>query len=59
MVDDTIALWVALWLGVAILAVLGFIVFALRGDSWPIRILGAISTALFGVAMIILKAVIH
>ena len=58
-VDDTIALWVALWLGVAILAVLGFIVFALRGDSWPIRILGAISPALFGVAMIILKAVIH
>ncbi|GAB3576473.1 hypothetical protein GCM10027406_09280 [Leifsonia lichenia] len=58
-VDDTVALWVALWLGVAILAVLGFIVFAMRGDSWPIRILGAISTALFGIAMIILKAIIH
>ncbi|MFJ8893301.1 hypothetical protein ACIRCZ_01825 [Leifsonia sp. NPDC102414] len=58
-VDDTVALWVALWLGVAILAVLGFTVFALRGDSWPIRILGAVCTALFGVAMIILKAIIH
>jgi hypothetical protein len=58
-IDDTVALWVALWLGVAILAALGFIVFALRGDSWPVRILGAITTALFGIAMIVLKAVIH
>jgi hypothetical protein len=58
-VDDTVALWVALWLGVAILAALGFVVFALRGDSWPVRIFGALTTALFGVAMIVLKAVIH
>ncbi|MFP3466771.1 hypothetical protein [Leifsonia sp. SIMBA_070] len=58
-IDDTAALWAALWLGVAILAVLGFTVFALRGDSWPIRIIGAVTTALFGVAMIVLKAVIH
>ncbi|QIZ98417.1 MULTISPECIES: hypothetical protein [unclassified Leifsonia] len=58
-VDDTVALWTALWLGVAILAVLGYIVFALRGDSWPVRIIGSITTALFGIAMIVLKAVIH
>lgn len=58
-VDDTVALWVALWLGVVILGVLGFTVFALRGDSWPVRIIGTITTALFGFAMIILKAVIH
>ncbi|HEY2555814.1 MAG TPA: hypothetical protein VGI08_01810 [Diaminobutyricibacter sp.] len=58
-VDDKVAIWVALWLGVVILAVLGFIVFSLRGDSWPIRILGALGTAVFGVAMIILKALIH
>ena len=58
-VDDTVAIWVALWLGVVILAVLGYIVFALRGDSWPMRILGSLGTALFGVAMILLKALIH
>jgi hypothetical protein len=58
-VDDKVAIWLALWLGVVILAVLGFIVFSLRGDSWPIRILGSLGTAVFGVAMILLKAVIH
>jgi hypothetical protein len=58
-VDDTVAIWTALWLGVIILGVLGFIVFSLRGDSWPVRILGALGTAVFGVAMIFLKALIH
>jgi hypothetical protein len=58
-IDDTVAIWTALWLGVAILFVLGFTVFALRGDSWPVRILGALATAAFGVAMILLKALIH
>jgi hypothetical protein len=31
----------------------------LRGDSWPVRILGSLGTAVFGVAMIFLKAIIH
>ena len=30
-VDDTVALWVALWVGVLVLAVLGWIAFARRG----------------------------
>lgn len=58
-VDDKVAIWLALWLGVLILGILGFVVFSLRGDSWPVRILGSLGTALFGVAMIILKALIH
>jgi hypothetical protein len=58
-VDDKTAIWAALWLGVIILAILGFIVFSLRGDSWLVRILGALGTAVFGVAMIFLKALIH
>ncbi|NEN04289.1 hypothetical protein G3T36_00230 [Diaminobutyricibacter tongyongensis] len=58
-VDDKVAIWVALWLGVVILAILGFVVFTLRGDSWPVRILGSLGTAAFGVAMILLKAFIH
>lgn len=58
-IDDSVAIWTALWLGVVILFVLGFVVFAMRGDSWPVRILGAVGTAAFGAAMILLKALIH
>jgi hypothetical protein len=58
-IDDTVAIWTALWLGVAILALLGYVVYWRRGDSWPIRILGALGTATFGFAMIFLKAIVH
>jgi hypothetical protein len=58
-VPDMLALWVALWLGVVILGVIGYGAFALRGSSWPVRILGCLGTAAFGFAMILLKAVIH
>jgi hypothetical protein len=58
-VPDSLALWTALWSGVAVLAVLGFIAFRRRGASWPMQIVGALVTAGFGVAMIVLKAVIH
>jgi hypothetical protein len=58
-VPDQLALWVALWLGVIILGVIGYSAFALRGSSWPIRILGCLGTAAFAVPMILLKAVIH
>ncbi len=58
-VNDTLAIWLALWAGVLILAILGYTVFAVRGRSWVICILGSLTTAAFGVAMIALKAVIH
>ena len=58
-IDDTVALWTALWAGVLVLAVLGWIAFARRGASWPIRLAGALGTAAFGFAMILLKAFIH
>lgn len=58
-VDDSSAKWVALWLGVAILAVLGFSAFTVRRSPWPVRIAGALGTAAFGLAMIALKAIIH
>lgn len=58
-VPDQAALWIALWLGVVILGVLGYSAFALRRSSWPIRILGCLGTAAFGVVMIVLKALIH
>jgi hypothetical protein len=58
-VPDDIAVWAAMWLGVVILAVIGYRMFALRRSTIQVRILGSIGTAAFGVAMILLKALIH
>jgi hypothetical protein len=58
-VPDTLAIWTALWLGVVILGVIGFRIFARRSENWSVRILGCLGTAAFGLAMIVLKAVIH
>lgn len=58
-VDDSNAIWTALWVSVAVLFVLGFVGFTRRGASWPWRILGGLGTAAFGFAMILLKAIVH
>ena len=58
-IPDLYAIWAALWAGVAVLAVLGWIAFARRGSPWPIRLAGAAGTAAFGVAMIVLKSLVH
>ena len=56
--DDTAA-WIALWVCVAVLAVLGYIAFARRRARWHIRVLGSLATAGFGLLMILLKSGIH
>lgn len=53
-----VAYWIALWLGVAILAVLGWIAFAGRGIPWYWRACGAVATAAFGVLAILLKILV-
>jgi hypothetical protein len=58
-VPDQLAIWSALWAGVVVLAVLGFIAFRRRGASLPRQVLGSLATAGFGVAMILLKAFVH
>ncbi len=58
-VPDQLAVWTALWAGVVVLAVLGFIAFRRRGASLPRQLLGSLMTAAFGIAMILLKAIIH
>jgi hypothetical protein len=58
-VPDSIALWTALWVCVAVLAVLGFIAFRRRGASMLMQVLGSLATAGFGFAMILLKAFVH
>jgi hypothetical protein len=58
-VPDSAALWSALWVCVAVLAVLGFIAFRRRGASVVMQVVGALATAGFGIAMILLKAFVH
>lgn len=58
-VPDTAAVWLALWVCVAVLAVLGYIAFARRRARWHIRLLGALATAGFGLLMILLKSGLH
>lgn len=58
-INDAVAIWTALWLGVVLLAVIGYSAFARLGFTVPMRIFGSLTTAAFGVAMIVLKAVIH
>jgi hypothetical protein len=58
-IPDLLAMWAALWAGVFVLAVLGFIAFRRRGASLLMQVVGALVTAAFGIAMIVMKALIH
>ncbi|WP_353826799.1 hypothetical protein [Agromyces sp. SYSU T0242] len=58
-VPDDLANWTALWVGVGVLAVLGFIAFRRRRASPIMQVVGALGTAAFGIAMIVLKAIVH
>lgn len=49
----------ALWLTVATLALLGYLVFAVRSRPLGICITGAVVTGLFGVVVIVLKTALH
>lgn len=59
LVPGIVARWLAMWVGVGVLAVLGYIAFARRGASVGKRLLGAVTTSLFGVLLVVLKAVVH
>ncbi|MCS5718400.1 hypothetical protein N1027_09645 [Herbiconiux sp. CPCC 205763] len=54
-----IAYWVALWVGVVILGVVGWIAFGRRGTRWYWRLAGACSTAAFGILAMLLKIVVQ
>lgn len=58
-IPDDIANDVALWSGVVILAILGYIAFLRRGSSQFVRIIGALATASFGLMFVALKAFVH
>lgn len=56
--SDAAATWLALWGSVAVLALLGYVAYSRKGAGWWVRILGTLSTASFGVVIIIAKAVV-
>ncbi|SKA91541.1 hypothetical protein SAMN06295879_1502 [Agreia bicolorata] len=57
--DETVGYFVALLVGMVVLGILGWMAFADRGSPWPVRLLGSIGTALFGLVIVVLKAVLH
>ncbi len=58
-VPDVVAIDIALWSGVVILALLGYVAFLRRGSAFWVRLLGALATASFGVVFVLLKAFVH
>lgn len=57
--DEYVAYYLALWAGVAVLAVLGWTASARRGSPWYWRLVSAIVTASLGVLVIWLGALFH
>ncbi|MFD5863692.1 hypothetical protein ACFWGP_01955 [Agromyces sp. NPDC127015] len=53
--DAEVAYWSALWMGVLVLAVLGWIAFASRRAAWYWRLGGACATAALGLLIILLR----
>ncbi len=58
-VVDEIAVMLALWSCVAILAGLAYSAFSARTNSIVVRVVGSAATAGFGIAVIVLYAIVH
>jgi hypothetical protein len=56
---QTAAYYASLGVGVLTMGVLGWFVFAHRGNAWPIRLVGALGTALLGAGVVALNGIIH
>ena len=48
-----------LWVSVGVLGVLGFLAFVAKRSSWIISILGGLATAVLGLLILLLNAVMH
>ena len=59
LLDEYVAYYLALWVGVAVLAVLGWTASARRGSPWYWRLVSAIVTASLGVLVIWLGSLFH
>jgi hypothetical protein len=59
LIEEYTAYYLSLSVGTVVLAFLGWMAFADRGSKWPIRLLGAVGTAIFGIIVIELKSHLH
>ena len=59
LVDEYVAYYAALWVGVLVLAVLGYLASARRGSPWYWRVLSALVTASLGLLVIWLSSLVH
>ena len=57
-IGDVAATWSALWVCVSVLAVLGYLAYARKGSRLWVRLVGAVSTASFGIVIILAKAIV-
>lgn len=57
--DEYVAYYLALWVGVAVLAVIGWWMAARRGGHWGWRVLSALITASLGLLVIWLGSLVH
>jgi high-affinity Fe2+/Pb2+ permease len=58
-VDEYVAYYAALWVGVVVLAVLGYLASARRGSPWQLRFVSALVTASLGLLIIWLSSLVH
>lgn len=57
--DEYVAYYAALWVGVLVLAVLGFAASARRGSPWYLRLVSAVVTASLGLLIIWLSSLVR
>jgi hypothetical protein len=58
-IPDDVAIEATLWVSVGVLGLLGFLAFVAKRSSWIISILGGIATAVLGLLIILINAVMH
>jgi hypothetical protein len=59
LLDEGLAVQLALWTGVAQLVGWGIEVGRRRGQPWPVALLGGVINGAFGVVIIVLEALLH
>lgn len=58
-IGDKLAAWVALWVGTAVLALLGYAAYRRKNAPLHLRLIGAFCTASFGLIIIVVKAIVQ
>ncbi|MCG2624326.1 hypothetical protein LVY72_20760 [Arthrobacter sp. I2-34] len=57
--DEYVAYYLALWVGVVLLAVLGWVNAARRSSHWTLRVLSSATTSALGLGIIWLSTLVH